>query len=91
MITENIITKTPEPFVLHRHIGSTTYSVNLFFDQNAKETLNEKVIRLLKNDILNIEKGLKSISENDNIETLQADWLSTVQKNGVQTNERSSA
>ena len=69
MNTANIITTTMEPFVLNRQIGSTAYSVNIFFNQNANETLNEKVLRLLKND-------LQSTYENDNINSLQASWLS---------------
>ena len=75
MIAENITT-TPEPFVLNRQVGSTTYSVNIFFDPNGKETLNEKVIRLLKNDTKLQEKELKSVSENGNMKPLQAGWLS---------------
>ena len=69
MNTANIITTTMEPFVLNRQIGSTTYSVNIFFKPDAKETLNEKVSRLLKNDLL-------SISEDVNINSLQTSWLS---------------
>ena len=60
---------TPEPYVLHRRIGSTTYRVRLYFNPNAKETLDEKVRRLLKND-------LQSAPENATMESLQADWLS---------------
>ena len=69
MNTATIITTTPEPLVLKRRIGSTLYITNIFFNQNAKETLNEKVLRLLKND-------LQSTPENVNMETLQASWLS---------------
>jgi hypothetical protein len=61
--------EVPEPLVLNRRIGSTSFNVRLFFNQNAKETLNEKVLRLLKND-------LQSAIENDSIESLQAGWLS---------------
>jgi hypothetical protein len=59
----------PEPFVLQRRIGSTTYRVRLHFNPNAKETLNEKVQRLLKND-------LQSAPDSVKMESLQADWLS---------------
>jgi hypothetical protein len=44
-------TTTPEPFVLHRQIGSTAYRVRLHFNTDAKETLDDKVLRLLKNDL----------------------------------------
>ena len=62
-------TTSPEPYVLHRQIGSTTYRVRLHFNPNAKETLDEKVRRLLKND-------LQSAPENATIGLLQAGWLS---------------
>ena len=42
---------TPEPYVLHRRIGSTTYRVRLHFNPESKETLDDKVLRLLKNDL----------------------------------------
>ena len=60
---------TPEPFVLHRQIGSTAYRVKLSFSPDAKETLDDKVMRLLKND-------LQSIPGNGTIEPLQTGWLS---------------
>ena len=58
-----------EPFVLQRRIGSTLYKVGIYFNPEAKETLNEKVRRLLKND-------LQSATESVKMESLQADWLS---------------
>ena len=67
--TEKLITIAPEPSVIQRRIGSTLYTTNIFFNKNAKETLNEKVLRLIKND-------LQSTPENVNMETLQASWLS---------------
>jgi len=67
--TANNQTTTPEPFVLHRQIGSTTFRVRLFFNPDARETLDDKVRRLLKND-------LQSARENVTIEPLQAGWLS---------------
>ena len=59
----------PEQFVLQRRIGSTLYKVGIHFNPEAKETLNEKVQRLLKND-------LQSAMESVKMESLQADWLS---------------
>jgi len=60
---------TPEPFVLQRQVGSTFYRVRLHFNPNPRETLDEKVRRLLKND-------LQSAPQNATMESLQADWLS---------------
>ena len=58
-------TTSPEPYVLHRQIGSTTYRVRLHFNPNAKETLDEKVLRLLKNE-------LQTAPDNAIMESLQA-------------------
>ena len=63
------LTTAPEQFVLQRRIGSTLYKVGIHFNTNAKEALNEKVMRLLKND-------LQSSPEHATIKLLQADWLS---------------
>ena len=62
-------TTPPEPFVLHRKIGSTYYKVGINFNPNAKETLDEKVRRLLKNDLHNAPRDAK-------VRLLQASWLS---------------
>ena len=69
MKTVKSSTTSPEPFVLHRQVGSTTYRVRLHFNPNAKETLDDKVRPLLKNDLQSAPKNVK-------IESLQADWLS---------------
>jgi hypothetical protein len=44
-------TTAPEPYVLTRRIGSTTYRANIFFNPEAKETMDDKVMRLLRNDL----------------------------------------
>ena len=59
----------PESFVIKRRIGSTTYKIGLHFKHDAKETLDEKIRRLLKND-------LQSMPENAIMKPLQAGWLS---------------
>ena len=59
---------TPEQFVLRRRIGSTNYRVRVCFNPNSKERLEEKVRRLLKND-------LQATAENGSIKSLQASWL----------------
>ena len=62
-------TTSPEPFVLHRQIGSTTYRVRLRFNPNAREALDDKIRRLLKNDLQSMPKDIR-------MDSLQADWLS---------------
>ena len=59
----------PESFVLQRRIGSTTFKVNVHFNKASRETLEEKVLRLMKND-------LSFVLENVTMKPLQADWLS---------------
>jgi len=59
----------PEQFVLERRIGSTLYKVNVCFNEASRETLEEKVLRLMKND-------LQCMLRNAIIEPLQAGWLS---------------
>jgi hypothetical protein len=35
-----------------KKIGSTVYEVRLHFNQDAKETMDAKILRLIKNDTL---------------------------------------
>ena len=51
-----------------RRIGSTNYRVGIHFNQNSNETLDDKILRMLKND-------LQSPAENVNLNPLQAGWL----------------
>jgi hypothetical protein len=69
MNTVKKTTLAPGPFVLQRKIGSTLYKVGLHLNPNAKETLDEKIQRLLKNDLQSSAVGVK-------MESLQAGWLS---------------
>jgi len=57
------------PIVLLRQIGSTTYRIGIHFNPNAKETLDDKIHRLLKNE-------LQSSPGNATIKPLQAGCLS---------------
>ena len=59
---------TTEPTMMTKQIGSTTYSVSVHFNQENKETLKEKILRLIKNDLQFPQKC-------DIIEPLQAGWL----------------
>lgn len=35
---------------LVKKIGSTTYEVSMFFSKTSKETIDDKIMRLIKND-----------------------------------------
>jgi len=61
-------TRASEPFVFRRRIGSTTFKVGIHFNEEARETINDKVLRMLKND-------LQCPPGNATIKPLQAGWL----------------
>ena len=45
-------TSHAEPLKISKRIGSTVYEVRVYFNQDAKETVNDKILRLIKNDTL---------------------------------------
>jgi hypothetical protein len=51
-----------------KRIGSTVYSVNVYFKEDSKETLEDKMQRMMKSDLTN-ERSF------DNIIVPQADVL----------------
>ena len=53
--TKNTATTATEQTspVIVRKIGKTTYMVGIHFGQTSKETMDDKVLRLIKNDIRN--------------------------------------
>ncbi len=44
-----------------RRIGTTVYQVNVFFDEKAEKSFEEKLMHLMANDL-----SLREISNNDN-------------------------
>ena len=44
------ITKPQEPYRFKKRLGSTTFHVAVHFNPAAKETAEDKIIRLIKND-----------------------------------------
>ena len=48
---KNLAVKTPqEPRRFVKRIGSTNYRVNVHFSDTSKETINDKIIRLIKSE-----------------------------------------
>ena len=45
-----------EPIKMQKRIGSTVYKINVYCNPNAKETMDDKILRLIKND-LNLSAG----------------------------------
>ena len=40
-----------ESLKIHKRIGSTLYEVHVYFNPDAKETMDSKILCLIKNDI----------------------------------------
>ena len=49
-------TTNPEPMTFTRKIGSTDFEIAVYFSKTNKETLNDKVKRLIKSEA---RKGVK--------------------------------
>ena len=45
--TSSAETKPPD---IVKRIGNTTYMINVYFSTTSKETMNDKIMRLIKND-----------------------------------------
>ena len=45
------VNSTREPYRFIKRIGSTVYKVNVSFRQDAHETIDEKLMRLMRNDV----------------------------------------
>ena len=43
--------------VITRRIGSTTYKLKVHFSENATETMEEKILRMIKNESLTNDAG----------------------------------
>lgn len=51
MRTTTVKTEQPrESCVFTRRIGSTTYRVSVHFSKTSRETMNDKILRLIKNE-----------------------------------------
>jgi hypothetical protein len=62
-------TSNPKPIAFSHKIGSTLYHVNVHYDKAGKESLEDKIFRMMKNDLTG---GAKS----GIVQEPQADWLS---------------
>jgi hypothetical protein len=58
LTTQNVVAKTAvkderEPLTMHKRVGSTTYVVSVRFCENAKETLEQKMLRIIDSEVNN--------------------------------------
>ena len=49
-------------FTLNRRIGSTNYTVNAYFDALADESFEDKISRMIQNEVLANEKKCGIVS-----------------------------
>jgi len=55
---QTVINNTPqEPYRFTKRIGSTNYRVTVRFSSTSRETMNDKILRLIKNDAI-LEKAV---------------------------------
>jgi hypothetical protein len=60
------MTNTTMPIRLNKRIGSTTYEVHSYFNPTAKETIEEKILRILKNDLTSGKnRGIMRMSQTE--------------------------
>ena len=51
IVTVQETNSSQENAVFEKKIGRTRYHVHLFFDHNSKETMQQKIMRMMKNEL----------------------------------------
>ncbi|MDD6492639.1 MAG: transposon-encoded TnpW family protein [Firmicutes bacterium] len=51
IVTVQETNSSQENVVFEKKIGRTRYHVHLFFDPNSKETMQQKIMRMMKNEL----------------------------------------
>ena len=51
IVTVQETNSSQENAVFQKKIGRTRYHVHLFFDPNSKETMQQKIMRMMKNEL----------------------------------------
>ena len=51
MNNESCKNQNQRPIVMRKRIGSTTYEVRSYFNSQATETVEQKLLRIIKNDL----------------------------------------
>jgi hypothetical protein len=53
-----------EPVTMTKRIGSTVYKVNAYFNPAATETIEEKILRIIRNELTSgINRGILRMSQ----------------------------
>jgi hypothetical protein len=50
-VAKTAVTDEREPLTLQKRCGSTTYVVSIHFCEEAKETLEDKILRLIEREV----------------------------------------
>ena len=66
--------KEAEPLRLRKRIGSTVYTVNAYFATHTKETMQDKILRLARNNGLDFQSDA-SAGRQDNAEPMRTGRL----------------
>ena len=57
-IAENPVAGQAQPHKILKRIGSTNYEVSIHFSQTSKETIEDKMLRLMLRDVKNISPSV---------------------------------
>lgn len=59
--------KTTPAFSLSRRIGSTYYTVNVHFSDNAKQTMEDRILHMIRNETVDFDEncGIIPIATNE--------------------------
>ena len=49
---DRTIERTDKPLRITKRIGSTTYKVSVHFSRTSRETMDDKLIRLIEKDVV---------------------------------------
>jgi hypothetical protein len=70
---KNEVYTRAEPIFMRKQIGSTVYQVNVGFNPEAKETVEEKILRLIKNDLTGgFKRGIMRLPQTVRLHTLDS-------------------
>ncbi|MCL2634983.1 MAG: transposon-encoded TnpW family protein [Oscillospiraceae bacterium] len=59
---------TTEPITIRKRIGSTIYEVRSYFNPAAKETVEEKLLRIIRNDLTNgVNRAIMKLSQTERL------------------------
>ena len=65
-----------EQFIIRR-IGGTTYKVRVVFNESDGETMEDKILRIVRNDIATMEAGLKKLEAQEQKYSAELDKVLT--------------